>query len=85
MAFVTLDRHYEFLRMAFGKMNSGATLTRTVEMLVRGMDYVVDYVDALLLHTPSLGLIGCYKQFTPYYASISAPLFDLVHKGNRTL
>ncbi|GFO20040.1 gypsy retrotransposon integrase-like protein 1 [Plakobranchus ocellatus] len=28
MAFVTMDCHYEFLRMPFGMMNSGATLTR---------------------------------------------------------
>ncbi|GFR64158.1 Pol protein [Elysia marginata] len=29
-AFVTMDCHYEFLRMPFGMMNSGAMLTRAV-------------------------------------------------------
>ncbi|GFO40787.1 Zinc finger protein [Plakobranchus ocellatus] len=47
-----MDRDYEFLRMPFGKMNSGATPTRAMKMLVRGMNHVVDYVDDLLAHTP---------------------------------
>ncbi|GFO03955.1 Zinc finger protein [Plakobranchus ocellatus] len=50
-AFVTMDCHYEFLRMPFGMMNSGATLTRTVKKLMCGMDNVVDYIDDLLIHT----------------------------------
>ncbi|GFR68036.1 zinc finger protein [Elysia marginata] len=44
-AFVTMDCHYEFLRMPFGMMNSGATLTRAMKKLLCGMDNVVDYVD----------------------------------------
>ncbi|GFN73887.1 Zinc finger protein, partial [Plakobranchus ocellatus] len=47
-AFVTVDRRYEFLRMPFGMMNSGAIGTRAMKILVRGMDYVND----LLIHTP---------------------------------
>ncbi|GFR79428.1 zinc finger protein [Elysia marginata] len=49
--FVTMDCHYEFLRMPFGMMNSGATLTRAVKKLLCGMDNVGDYIDDLLLHT----------------------------------
>ncbi|GFN80681.1 Zinc finger protein, partial [Plakobranchus ocellatus] len=49
-AFVTMDCHYEFLRMPFGMMNSGATLTRAVKKLLCGMDEV-DYIDDLLIHT----------------------------------
>ncbi|GFN79554.1 Zinc finger protein [Plakobranchus ocellatus] len=50
-AFVTMDCHYEFLRMPFGMMNSGATLTRAVKKLLCGMDNVVDYIDDMLIHT----------------------------------
>ncbi|GFR95654.1 zinc finger protein [Elysia marginata] len=50
-AFVTMDCHYEFLRMPFGMMNSGATLTRAVKKLLCGMDNVVDYIDDLLEQT----------------------------------
>ncbi|GFO37434.1 Zinc finger protein [Plakobranchus ocellatus] len=48
--FLTLDRHYEFLRILFGMMNSGATLA--VKMIVRGMDYVIDNADDLSVQTP---------------------------------
>ncbi|GFN83140.1 Zinc finger protein [Plakobranchus ocellatus] len=50
-AFVTIDCHCEFLRMPFGMMNSGATLTRAGKKLLCGMDNVVDYIDDLLIHT----------------------------------
>ncbi|GFO34008.1 Zinc finger protein [Plakobranchus ocellatus] len=147
-AFVTMDCHYEFLRM----MNSGATLTRAVKKLLCGMDNVVDYMDDLLIHTETweahvktlkelfkrhqeanftarpvrcllgsrtvdslghslgrgaiglqdknvekvrnaprpkrkrevrafLGLVGNYKEFVPNFAAVSAPLPDLVRKG----
>ncbi|GFR75367.1 zinc finger protein [Elysia marginata] len=46
-----MDFHYEFLRVPFGMMNSGATLTRAVKKLLCGMDNVVDYIDDLLVHT----------------------------------
>ncbi|GFR77085.1 zinc finger protein [Elysia marginata] len=151
-AFVTMDGHYEFLRMPFGMMNSGATLTRAVKKLLCRMDNVVDYIDDLLVHTETweahveslaelfrrlreanftvgpikcvlgsstidflghrlgqgtislqdenvekvrnaprpktkkkvrafLGLVGYYKEFVPNFAAISAPLSDLVRKG----
>ncbi|GFN98796.1 Zinc finger protein [Plakobranchus ocellatus] len=38
--FVTMDCHYEFLRMPFGMMNSRATLTRAVKKLLCEMDNV---------------------------------------------
>ncbi|GFN74006.1 reverse transcriptase [Plakobranchus ocellatus] len=50
-AFVTMDCHYEFLRMPFGMMNFGATLTRVGKKFLCGMDNVVDYIDDLLIHT----------------------------------
>ncbi|GFO27412.1 Zinc finger protein [Plakobranchus ocellatus] len=132
-AFVTMDCHYEFLRMPFGMMNSGPTLTRAVKKLLCGMDNVVDYIDDLLIHTKTweahvktlselfkrlqeanftvrpvkcllgsravekvrnaprpktkrevrafLGLVGYYKEFVPNFAAVSAPLSDLVRKG----
>ncbi|GFN94674.1 Zinc finger protein [Plakobranchus ocellatus] len=46
-----MDCHYEFLRMPFGMMNPGATLTRAVKKLLCGMDNVVDYIDDMLIHT----------------------------------
>ncbi|GFO45342.1 reverse transcriptase [Plakobranchus ocellatus] len=151
-AIVTMDCHYEFLRMPFGMINSGATLTRAVKKLLCGMDNVVDYIDDLLIHTETweahvktlselfkrlqeanftvrsvkcllgsrtvnflghslgrgaiglqdenvekvrnapkpkkkrevrafLGLVGYYKEFVPNFAAVSAPLSDLVSKG----
>ncbi|GFN84804.1 Zinc finger protein, partial [Plakobranchus ocellatus] len=151
-AFVTMDCHYEFLRMPFEMMNSGATLTRAVKKLLCGMDNVVDYIDDLLIHTETweahvktlsglfkrlqeanfterpvkcllgsrtvdflghslgrgaiglqdenvekvrnaprpktkrevrafLGLVGYYKEFVPNFAAVSAPLSNLVRKG----
>ncbi|GFR73156.1 Pol polyprotein [Elysia marginata] len=46
-----MECHYKFLRMHFGMMNSGATLTRAVKKLLCGMDNVVYYIDDLLVHT----------------------------------
>ncbi|GFO18187.1 Zinc finger protein [Plakobranchus ocellatus] len=43
-----------FLRMPFGMMNSGGTLTRAVKKLLCGMDNVVNYIDDLLIHTETL-------------------------------
>ena len=39
-AFVTMGQHYEFLRMPFGMVNSGMTMTRAVRRLLEGMDNV---------------------------------------------
>ena len=50
-AFVKMRQHYEFLRMPFGMVNSGMTMTRAVRRLLEGMDNVVDYIDDLLVHT----------------------------------
>ena len=50
-AFVTMGQHYEYLRMPFGMVNSGMTMTRAVRKLLDGMDNVVDYIDDLLVHT----------------------------------
>ena len=50
-AFKTMGQHYEFLRMPFGMVNSGMTMTRAVRRLLEGMDNVVDYIDDLLVHT----------------------------------
>nr|XP_006823664.1 PREDICTED: uncharacterized protein LOC100372741 [Saccoglossus kowalevskii] len=50
-AFVTPDGTYEFLKMPFGMMNSGATLVRGVRKMLSGMCKVVSYVDDILVHT----------------------------------
>ncbi|GFO29427.1 Zinc finger protein [Plakobranchus ocellatus] len=150
-AFVTMNCYYEFLRMPFRMLNSGATLTRAVKKLLCGMDNVVDYIDDLFIHTETweahvrtlselfkrlqeanftvrpvkcllgsrtvdflghslgrsaiglqdenvevrnaprpktkrevravLGLVGYYKEFVPNFSAVSAPLSDLVRKG----
>ncbi|GFO36707.1 Zinc finger protein [Plakobranchus ocellatus] len=46
-----MECHYEFLRMPFGMMKSGATLTCAVKKLLCGMENVVDYIVGLLIHT----------------------------------
>ncbi|GFO13528.1 Zinc finger protein [Plakobranchus ocellatus] len=51
--FVTMDCHHEFLRMPFWMMNLRAIVIHAMRMLVRGMDYVVEYVDDLSVHTPT--------------------------------
>ncbi|GFO43198.1 hypothetical protein PoB_006970300 [Plakobranchus ocellatus] len=56
-----MDRHYKFPRMQFGMINSEATLTRAVMMLVRGMDYVLDYIDDSLVHNPTWGVGGTMR------------------------
>ena len=50
-AFSTPDGVYEFLRMPFCMVNSGATLTRAIRKLLRGMENVEHYVDDILVHT----------------------------------
>ena len=46
-AFVTMGQNYEYLRMPFGMVNSGMTMTRAVRRLLEGMDNIND----LLVHT----------------------------------
>ena len=50
-AFVTMGQHDELLRMPFGVVDSGMTMTRAVRRFPEGMDNVVDYIDNLLVHT----------------------------------
>ncbi|KAK7116867.1 hypothetical protein V1264_002473 [Littorina saxatilis] len=50
-AFATPDGTYECLRMPFGMVNSGATLTRGMRKMLKGMKNVVYYWDDLLVHT----------------------------------
>ena len=53
-AFVTPDGHWEFLRMPFGIVNSGATLKRGLSRILKGVDNVFFYWDDILVHTSSL-------------------------------
>ena len=50
-AFVTPDGAFEFLKMPFGMMNSGATLVRAMRKLINGMSGVDSYVDDILVYT----------------------------------
>ena len=49
--FVTPDGEYEFLRMPFGMVNSGATLVRGVRQLLKGIPNTTAYIDDILVHT----------------------------------
>ena len=49
--FVTPDGEYEFLRMPFGMVNSGATLVRGVRQLLEGLPNTTAYIDDILVHT----------------------------------
>ena len=50
-AFVTPDGTYEFIRMPFGMVNSGATLARGMRKLIDDLDDVENYVDDIIVHT----------------------------------
>ena len=50
-AFITLDGAYDFLKMTFGHVNSGATLVRGMGEILSGMENVTFYVDDVLGHT----------------------------------
>jgi hypothetical protein len=50
-AFVTSDGCYEFLKMPFGLMNSGATFTKMMRKLLGGMGNVEHYIDDCLVHS----------------------------------
>ena len=52
-AFVTPDGHWEFLRMPFGMVNSGATLKRGMSRILKDVDNVLFYWDDILVHTSS--------------------------------
>ena len=49
--FITPDGVFEFLRMPFGMMNSGATLVRAMRKLLDGLDGVESYIDDILVHS----------------------------------
>ncbi|GFO29989.1 Zinc finger protein [Plakobranchus ocellatus] len=70
-----MDCHYEFLRMRFRMMNSGATLTRAVKKLLCEMDNVVDYIDDLLIHT---------ETWEAHVKTLSE-LFKRLHEANFTV
>ena len=50
-AFVTPDGTYEYIRMPFGMVNSGATLARRMRKLIDDLDDVDNYVDDIIVHT----------------------------------
>ena len=52
-AFVTPDGHWEFLRMPFGMVSSGATLKRGLSHFLKDVDNVLFYWDNILVHTSS--------------------------------
>ena len=48
-AFVTQDGHYEFLRMPFGLVNSGATLVKGLRKIFDQMNGIAIYMDDILI------------------------------------
>ena len=52
-AFVTPDGQYEFTRMPFGMVNSGATLVRGLRKIVEGMPGVGSYIDDIVIYSDS--------------------------------
>ena len=48
-AFVTPDGQYEFTRMLFGMVNSGATLVRGLRKILEGMPGVGSYIDDIVI------------------------------------
>ena len=54
-AFVTPDGQYEFLRMPFGMVNSGATLVQGLKKLLEGLSGVCSYIDGIVVYNGSWG------------------------------
>ena len=50
-AFVTPDGQYEFTRMPFGIVNSGATLVRGLGKILEGMPGVGSYIDDIVIYS----------------------------------
>ena len=50
-SFVTPEGCYEFVKMPFGLMNSGATFTRMMRKLLEDVRNVQHYIDDCLVHT----------------------------------
>ena len=49
--FVTPDGSYEFVKMPFGMMNSGATLVRAIRKLLEDLEEADNYVDDIVIYT----------------------------------
>ena len=80
-AFVTPDGQYEFTRMPFGMVNSGATLVRGLRKILEGMPGKTPRQTTKKQVRSFLGLVGYYRDHIPAFAEISAPLTDLLKKG----
>ena len=52
-AFVTPDGQYDFLRMPFGMVNSGATLVGVLEKILEGLSGVCSYIDDIVSYSDS--------------------------------
>ena len=52
-AFRTPDGLYQFRMMPFGLVNAPATFSRLMRSLLRGINHVDNYIDDILIHTPS--------------------------------
>ena len=52
-AILTPDGQYEFLRMPFGMVNSGATLVRGLKKVLDGLSGVGSYIDDILIYSDS--------------------------------
>ena len=50
-AFVAPDGHYEFTKMPFGMVSSGATLKRGLQKVLYNIENVAFYFDDILVHT----------------------------------
>ena len=51
--FVTPDGQYEFLRMPFGMVNSGATLVRGLKKVLEGLSGVGSYINDIVIYGDS--------------------------------
>ena len=49
-AFITQDGHYEFVRMPFGLINSGATLARGLRKALHRVENTGVYVDDIIIY-----------------------------------
>lgn len=52
-AFTTPDGLYQFRKMPFGLINAPATFSRLMRSLLHDIEYVDNYIDDILIHTPS--------------------------------
>ncbi|GFS20964.1 ficolin-2 [Elysia marginata] len=85
-----MDCHYEFLRMPFGMMNSGATLTRAVKKLLCGIDNVVGTLMTYLsIQRPGrptwrlwLKFLGAFERPTSLSDQLSLEFTLSRNKGN---